>query len=519
MKGAYICSNNNVRLKKLDRLLFFSFLPPFVVTFFIALFVLMMQYLWVYIDDIIGKGADFFMVMEFVFYLSISLVPWALPLGILISSVMLLGNLAERYELASMKSAGVSLLRVMLPLIVFSGLVATFSYTCSNYLIPIANLKFKSRLYDLRKQKPTLSLEQGVFNDDFQGYVIRIGDKSRDGQTIKDVLIYENNNSQTRYNQTMAESGQMFTTPDKQFMIMNLKNGKQYQEPVPSSQEAQIGQTKRDQFPFVRIKFREWRKVFDLREFDLSRTDESLFKGNQAMLSTSLLIDAIDSIQRRVEQKSVDYKIGLVSNFAPLDSVRLIMVPGKPIPKNLELKHDPRYQQQYHWDTLKPIKESSDLIGKVERHEAKQIVARAIASTKTIIEQAKGTITSIERTREAKTKFIFELNSKFTWAFVCIIFLFIGAPMGAIVRKGGFGYPILVAIIFFMLFIILTILCKKLSESQTLPAVLATWLPCLLLAPIGIWLTIKSMNDAALMNLDVWEMKAKKLLQRFKLAK
>jgi len=503
-------------LKKLDKLLFFSFLPPFVVTFFIALFVLMMQYIWVYIDDIIGKGADFFMVLEFVFYLSISLVPWALPLGILISSVMLLGNLAERYELASMKSAGISLLRVMLPLIIFSVLIAIFSYTCSNYLMPIANLKFKSRLYDLRKQKPTLSLEQGVFNDDFQGYVIRIGEKGRDGQTIKDVLIYENNNNQTRYNQTMAESGQMFTTPDKQFMIMNLKNGRQYQEPI-KTQEPNNPTAKKDQFPFVRISFKEWRKVFDLREFDISRTDESLFKGNQTMLSTGLLLKAIDSIQQKKEQKAIDFRIGLITNFANLSNSRLIFEPGKVLPETLKQKNDAKYTENYQWDTIKPFADAKDLLKGIEVSESKQIMARALATTKTIIDQAKGTITSVDKTQEAKSKFIFELNSKFTWAFVCIIFLFIGAPMGAIVRKGGFGYPILVAIIFFMIFIILTILCKKISESQAMSAVLASWLPCLVLMPIGIWLTIKSMNDAALMNLDVWEANIKKLFSKIKL--
>lgn len=480
-----------------------------------------MQYLWVYIDDIIGKGADFFMVLEFVFYLSISLVPWALPLGILISSVMLLGNLAERYELASMKSAGISLLRVMLPLIIFSLLVSIFSYTCSNYLIPIANLKFKSRLYDLRKQKPTLSLEQGVFNDDFQGYVIRIGEKGRDGKTINDVLIYENNNNQTRYNQTMAESGQMYTTPDKQFMIMNLKNGHQYQEPIKTQDPNTITSTaattsKKDQFPFVRISFKEWRKVFDLREFDISRTDESLFKGNQTMLSTKLLMKAIDSIQLKKDQKSVEFRIGLESNFAPLNNTRLIFEPGKPLPSAFKNKNDEKYSENYHWDTIKPFTDAKDLLKGIEVHESKQIMARALASTKTVIDQAKGTLSAIDKTQEAKSKFIFELNSKFTWAFVCIIFLFIGAPMGAIVRKGGFGYPILVAIIFFMLFIILTILCKKISESQAMSAVLASWLPCLVLMPIGIWLTIKSMNDAALMNLDVWEAKVKNLFSKLR---
>jgi len=173
-----------IGLKKLDKLLIGSFLPPFIATFFIALFVLVMQTLWVYIDDIAGKGVGFFLLVELVAYMSVSMIPMALPIAVLISSVMVLGNMAEEYELSSIKSAGVSLWRVMNPLmfVVFS--VSVLSFFCSNNLIPVSNLKFKSRLYDIRKQKPTLSMEEGMFNDDFQGYSIRIGKKLPDNNSI-----------------------------------------------------------------------------------------------------------------------------------------------------------------------------------------------------------------------------------------------------------------------------------------------------------------------------------------------
>ncbi len=186
--------------------------------------------IWVYIDDIIGKGAGLLILMEILVYLSMSLIPMALPIAILISSVMVMGNLAERYELSSFKSAGVPLLRIMAPLMVVAGIVAAFSFYCSNYLIPVANLKFKSRLYDIRRQKPTLSLEQGVFNYDFKNYVIHIGDKGEDNKTISDVIIYDHQPiNKDRPTLITAKTGEMYTTPDEKFFVMNLFNGTQYQ--------------------------------------------------------------------------------------------------------------------------------------------------------------------------------------------------------------------------------------------------------------------------------------------------
>ena len=185
-------------MKRIDRLLITSFIPPFIVTFMIALFVLLMQIMWLYIDDIAGKGLGFFILIELIAYKSVSLIPMALPLAILISSVMVLGNLAERYELSSLKSAGVPLLRIMQPLIFVAGAAVVFSFFCSNNLIPIANLKFGSRMYDIQRQKPALSLDEGIFNYDFTGYTIHIKEKEKDDRTIKDVLIYDHTDAGKR---------------------------------------------------------------------------------------------------------------------------------------------------------------------------------------------------------------------------------------------------------------------------------------------------------------------------------
>ncbi|MEZ4949510.1 MAG: LptF/LptG family permease [Saprospiraceae bacterium] len=252
-----------------------SFAGPFMVTFFIAIFVLMMQYLWVYVDDIVGKGAGLFMLVELLSYMTVSLVPMALPIAVLISSVMVLGNLAERYELSSMKSAGIPLFRVMMPLLLACFFIAGFSFFCSDSLIPVSNLKFKSRLYDIRKQRPALSIEQGVFNDDFQDIVIRVGKKEADNETVEDVLIYDQSSiADNRLTEVIAKEGKMYTTEDGKYFVMDLFDGNQYHELKPTFKDG------KQNYPFVRTSFEEWTKVFDLGAFEIQRTDEELFKSH-----------------------------------------------------------------------------------------------------------------------------------------------------------------------------------------------------------------------------------------------
>jgi lipopolysaccharide export system permease protein len=306
----YLCA----MLKKVDRLMLVSFFPPFLVTFGIATFVLLMQILWVYIDDIAGKGLGFFMIVELLSYKCVGLVPMAMPLAILLSSVMVMGGMAERYELSSFKSAGVRLLRIMRPIIIFGMFAMVLSYLCSDYIIPVANLKFGSRMYDIQQKKPALSLEAGVFNDDFGNYAIRIGEKDGDGTHIRDVLIYDHTDANSnKLAQVMAEEGEMYSTPDGDYFIMNLRNGHQYTEMRPSSGRRGSGEG----YPFVRINFGTWTKVFDLSEFDLAVTNEQLFEGNRSMMSISQLAEAIDSIQAQIDRRYESLASHVANYYTP----------------------------------------------------------------------------------------------------------------------------------------------------------------------------------------------------------
>ena len=579
-------------MKKIDKLLTTSFVAPFVMTFSIALFVLIMVFFWTYIDDIVGKGVGLALLTELVFYLSVSMFPMALSIAVLISSVMVMGNLAEHYELASLKSAGIPLWRVMLPLMFVASSIAIFSFFCSNNLIPVANLQFKSRLYDIRKAKPTLSLEKGIFNYDFKGFVIRIGDKGEDNRSISDVLIYDHNNyNQGSSTRILAEKGEMYTTDDKKFFIMNLINGTQYQKTERKKKDG-----KGDSHSFVRTNFKEWNKVFDLQEFEMQETQKDLFKSHQSMLTSWQLVGAIDSIEAKIANKYQSLSNLMLQTHFPLNKfmVKREIKKPKPNPKEKTYKESKtkkpakkeqeenskkredaakkeamkkeaaeaikkaradrankasiaaekakaeankkakeaakkkaeqkrkeaaakakktkqnqkpknavnRSNRPLKQEITKPLKEYNTWLETVPRMEKLGLYSRAKSSLRTLASQAESTARTMDQLKESRVKHIYQLHEKFSMAAVCLIFLFIGAPMGAIIRKGGFGYPILFSIFFFILFIVMNIFCKKVAETFVLDALLAAWLPNLILFPIGIILTYRAMNDSKVINLD-----------------
>ncbi len=552
-----------MRLKKFDKLLVKSFLPPFVVTFFIALFVLVMQTLWLYIDDIAGKGVGFFLLVELVSYMSVSMIPMALPVAVLISSVMVLGNLAEKYELSSIKSAGVSLWRVMVPLMAVTTFIGVFSFFCSNNFIPVSNLKFKSRLYDIRRQKPTLSLEESTFNDDFKGFSIRIGDKLPDDRTIKDVLLYDDSKSGNgQLIAVMADSGKMYGSPDGKYFVMNLFNGEQYLEPK------KMGKKSKSKYPMVRTSFKEWNKVFDLDEFELDRTDENLFKSHHTMLSERQLLIAIDSIDKSIrdrliknanqtdkhfffwneameqqlrERRKRDLEVQLAiadSNMVKKEFPEkpktkgkatdggTVKIAKKSLTKNrkkpqIRKPNKAQIRKQQRSKSVakgkakhKYLPADSSLIGaafvvmQYPKNTRGRILDKASNDVRSLRDQARHSNSTLSKVRENRVKHVFEFNSKFSMALACFIFLFVGAPMGAIVRKGGFGWPLLISIVFFMLFVVITIFSKNIAERFVINAILASWLNCLIIFPMGLVLTFWAMHDVTIQQVgDFFKLK------------
>ncbi|MBK8955644.1 MAG: LptF/LptG family permease [Saprospiraceae bacterium] len=465
-----------LRIKRLDAMLIKGFIPPFIVSFFMALFVLVMQVFWLYVDDILGKGAGMIVILEFLFYLCFSLVPLALPIGVLLAGVFLFGNLGERYELASMKSAGISLFRIMLPLTLFAMGVAMFSYVCSEYIIPKSNLKYISRLHDLKRQKPTLGLDESIFNNDFYGYSIRIGQKEDNGKDIKDILIYDHSKSDASREVSIisASQGRMYVTPEQRYMVMELEEGYVYQNPENASG--------RDAFkPFVVIAFDKLTKVFDLGEFELDRTNEELFKSDRKMKNSKQLRTEIDSFSKLVKGDSEGY---ILSHMKPTEN-----------------KTAKAERHQGNRDDLYFQKKQEELdslyCAWLNRNDSFYIRLKSSVLQTIEIEQNRLNSAKTEKKHylKQKARIEYELLLKQAMAFVCFMFIFIGAPLGAIVRKGGYGYPLILCILVFVAYLLMNTFCKRLTEGLRIDTFSGAWLPIFILGLPSILLTWTAMRD------------------------
>ncbi len=316
-------------VKKLTLLVLRSFAGPLLLTFLISLFVLLMQFLWKYIDDLVGKGLDWIIIGKLMVYVSVTLVPMALPLSILLSSIMTFGNMAEHFELTACKSAGMSLQRVMRPLIITAILICITAFYFSNVVLPMANLKMNALLYDVRQQKPALYIKEGVFYNGIDGYSIKIGQKDSDGKTLRNIMIYDHRENRGNTNLIMAESGSMVMSQDERFLILTLNNGTSYEE-----KQNNPGKNNK---PLMRSEFDEQVVRFDLSSFKMTRTNEQLFKDNYQMLNIKQLSSAADSIEKRIEMKKSEiYDRAAITYLLVTDSSRRALPSGD----KLELKED-----------------------------------------------------------------------------------------------------------------------------------------------------------------------------------
>ncbi|MBX2939715.1 MAG: LptF/LptG family permease [Ferruginibacter sp.] len=464
-------------IKKLDKLVLKSFIGPFIATFFITWFVLMMQILWKYVDDLVGKGLDFGTIGQFLWYASASLLVLALPIAILIASIMAFGNLGESFELVAVKSSGISLLRFMKPLIVVAILLSGVSFIFGNHIIPVANLKFAALYNDIFYKKPAFDLKEGVFFGHIPNYAIKVDKKDRDGKTIHGVLIYEHGNP-LQDNSIIADQGVMSVSPDNNYLEFHLMNGNRYQErgfPGDSTTE------------FIRLSFKSFKKLFDLTSLKKANTSDSLYKGGQKMLSARQLNKNIDSLEH-LRDTAVYYRKNVVDYNLPYlrvsDSVskdKIITATESIIPDSLKKAI---YSRSYH------------IAGDI-----RNFIAFNITETRSTTDQIR------------MTKM--EWHRKYSMSFACLILFFIGAPLGSIIRKGGFGMPLVVAIIFFLIFHLLNMFGEKFVREDISSPFLGMWLSVLVLTPIGALLTYKAMTDSQVFNKEAYTRFAKRIKKVF----
>jgi lipopolysaccharide export system permease protein len=474
-------------MKKLDLFILKSYLGPLIMTFFISLFILLMQFVWKYIDDLVGKGLEWYIIVKLLFLASITFVPLALPLSILLSSLMMFGNLGEHYELVAVKSAGISLNRIMRSLIIVSILISGLAFYFSNVVLPVANLKFLSLLFDVREKKLAFNIKEGVFYNGIEGYVIRVGKKDQDGNTIRDVMIYDHVKHRGNASVTLAEWGKMELTPDKRFLVFRLYNGINYEERIDLRDAAR-------RRPFQRTKFNEQFQSFDLSGFQLTRTDEKLFKSNYEMLNTTQLLVKIDSIKKSLLKDDLAYQKSLIRNFQSL------------------AQYSDSANSLRKKDTI-PNKINAVVLSNFRPAERTGI----IESAKNAAVYVKESLANNKENTYIKSKLLHKheivYHKKFTFSIACFLLFFIGAPFGAIIRKGGLGLPAVISTIFFVLFWILSFIGEKYAVEGVLPAYQGMWIAPAVLLPIGIFLTYKATVDASILDIDSWIRFFNKLLR------
>ncbi len=471
-------------MKKIHLLLLRSFVRPFLVTLFIVNFVLLMLFLFKYIDDLIGKGFEWYTILQLMVYNSATNIQMALPLSVLLSSIMTYGALGENYELVAIKSAGVSLSRAMYPMILVVTILSIGAFFFSDNMLPIANRKYYALLYDVRQQKSANLLPEGVFSNSFPDHTIRVGKKDADGQTLHNVIIYTKNEADNNTNVLLAKEGRMYRTMDNQFLVMKLTDGVTYEE-QPGEKSFEGRQR------FTRFRFKTTEQKFDLSFMKLKRTDENLFRTAAQMMDLKQLKYFGDSTRRQTDSTLlVNFRL-----FSPY--IKYFGIPSK-APSGIKSV---------------PFKKNSALDGLSLQQQATTLM-NASNEVRTINDLVKNRADMYKDASLNTRRYDIEYQKKFTLSAACIALFLIGAPLGAIIRKGGLGMPIVVSVIFFLIYYIIWTIGEKSAKQGDLSPIVGTWIAIIVLTPIGIFLSYKAANDSALFDMEAYKRIFNKLIRR-----
>ena len=454
-------------MKTLHKLVLKAFLGPFAGTFFTMLFVLLMQSVWKYIDELIGKGLEWTVIVELAFYSIPTLVPLALPLAILLSSLMTFGKLGETYELIALKSSGISLYKIMQPLFVAVTIIAISAFFFSNHVIPYSNMKFKTLLYDIMNKKLSLNMREGIFFNDIEGYSIKVNHKSEDGNLLEDLLIYDHSEKMGNTKVIKAKSGKMYTAGNDRYLYLELFDGYSYEEVDVKNPK------KRVNLPFARSSFKSQKIRFDMASFQLERSDEERYSNAAQFMNINQLQQNSDSLNLTISNRLNTYNEKLLAYYN--------------FPKGDTLKND-------------SIVFFSEALNSFSQHNRN----RLLKASANLVRSSKSYVYNTERELKYKYKKLkkthIEWHRKFTLAFACLALFLIGAPLGAIIRKGGMGLPVLVSIIFFLIYHISSITGEKSALQGVISISQGMWMSSCILTPLGLFFSYKAANDSSIFN-------------------
>ncbi|MFI3317567.1 MAG: LptF/LptG family permease [Rikenellaceae bacterium] len=479
-------------MKTIHRLVLKSYLGPMVLTFFIVMFILMMNFVWRYIDELVGKGLDAGIVVELLSYALINMIPLGLPLSMLLAAIMTMGNLGENYELLAMKSAGMSLPKIIRPLIVLVGFIAFGSFFIINDLVPYANKKMFSAIYDIRQQKQALEFQDGLFFNGIENMSIRVERQDLATKLLRGVLIYDNRDAGGNMTTTVADSGYIRLSDDKKLLLVTLYNGQSYDQT-------------RDSKWYTESELR--RNSFDMQlgaipmdGFSMdNRTDADAFSNSQTK--------DIKELQRDIDSLDNVVTIAAVKSYDPLLRQQLFVRDTSVLPMADSLRVDRSSLATIHaLDSIEGLgmRERQDIWSKA-RVQAKN--SRNLFSYNE--KSAKQGLTNLYYSKV-------EWHRKLTMPISIIIFFLIGAPLGAIIRKGGLGMPIVVSVIFFVIYYIISLTGEKMAKEGHWSAIQGMWISAMILTPIAIYLTYKATNDSGLFDMDWYRSQIKRLKLKLK---
>ena len=576
-------------MKKIDRLVFGSFIGPFLLTLIVVDFILLLVTLLKYFDQIMGKGLSASVFAELITYFSISSSPDAFPLAILLSSIMTFGNLGEHSELTAVKSSGISLVRALLPIFIFVLGLTGFTYYSNTQLVPKTNLKTYSLLWDMRTKKPALDIKEGVFYDGIPGYSIKVNQKIGDEQ-LKDIIIYDHtsNSSQGNKKVILADSGRMYSFMNQRYLALELYDGKRYEENMNETRD-----DKEKGGQFIRDTFSKSIIRFDLSSFDMGDTDEKLFRRSRLVQTRQELIEGIDSMQRDILSKEAQIFTQVSSNGFRFHLARDLDVPeeiakpkayydslyniekakkkskaddivtpdsvmGRSKPEERLVNGDAKIgetdtqaeddleeqlesarsrgeqyalQQESAISKKNKVYTEEQIDKTLERLEEYYEPSKAnpdnlrittainysVNNTRTARNILNSRITTLKNVQRDQRKFRVTKNQQIARSMACLIMFLIGAPIGAIIKKGGLGLPVIVSVIFFLVYYVLNTTGDKWGKEGVLDPVVAVWMSNAVLLPIGLFFLRQARNDSRLFEVDAylnaWE-KVKKFFWR-----
>ncbi len=487
-------------MKKLYRYIIKSFFGTFILTFFIVVFIWVMQFVWLYVDDLVGKGLEFKIIAELLFYTSITAIPMSLPLALLLALLMCFGNLGEHYELVAMKASGISMWRSMRPLLYFSLITSVLAFFISNSVIPIATLKWRTLLTDVQRQKLAFNIKEGVFYKDIDNYVIYVEKKGKDGSSIYGVKIYDHTERQGNSKIITADSGRMEMSPNQRNIIFTLFDGYNYTDVTTGDYK--------EKRPFERMSFKQEQIKFSLASFDMTRSDEELYKSYQQMMNIRQLSQSLDSLQKRQERRQDDFTEGFTRRWANYNEMHThVQTDPQALAENDSLAVDTCYVLSW------------PLLAQFEGEEREKIVGMAVGTAQNAKDNVSFNETDFKYQTENINKHKKEWHKKFTLSIACIIFFFIGAPLGSIIRKGGLGLPVVISVVFFIIYHLISTIAERMAVFGDLNMFLGVWLSSLVLLPVGLFFTFKATTDAALFDGDSWKKFFQRLFKKRKKAK